>query len=55
MKYYILFNPLASGGKCIDYVNKIELPENSQTVIYDITKIESYTRFIENFLPMIKL
>ncbi len=47
MKYYILFNPLASGGKCIDYVNKIELPENSQTVIYDITKIESYTRFIE--------
>ena len=48
MRYYILYNPLASSGNCSKYIENIELPENCEKVFYNMAEHNSYSEILDS-------
>lgn len=47
MKYYILYNPLASSGNCSKHIENIELSENCEKVFYNMAEHNSYSEILD--------
>ncbi len=47
MKYYFLFNPLAGKGRAEQFALEVDRQNPDATKCYDMTKIDSFPRFLE--------